>query len=699
MFKRIVTALLAVVFLLAVALPIGVSAAGEKPYIQTSDVLEDLQKMSVGGKDFNINDYPANKNDDTIRLISFIEYGYAQNGNHGQYNLYFYLYNPSLKPIYQHADNKVQLSFGDVDRYEKYPLRIIDSTSDNLFYKLCLLSTYQPSTGTKIPYSSNMSSLKRVYKISGIELMTDRSVDQIDFKIAGTYTYSGFGEGFRNDPKAKSTLHCEAEGMLTLSLDLNYTYFRPEERSTSGAGHRNDLNTVYFTVPNSVWENYGYLYSIQGEYYKYRIASIVSENEEAINDWKNDIGKPLSEIEGAVSGSGKYVIENRYGFAIGFLESAWGIGRYEKAFNFQSRVDIYKDYLDIVPYMFHFNNIVSDQVVITSTEILQAAQDYGVHGVAENDGKLVQYDIKFDDSFDLDTYNTADLDFWSNIWFQLGLLTPAIDADYQDVPALQDVKYNEKTFSRLTDQEIADRYYVNLADVPTIRHIYREAAAKGENLVFLHFDVSDSYTLKAVPALYVTSYPDMFDDLSYYYEQAYYKDFDVLSLTFTENYSEFTVIPTSVDPIDGVADQTPTLDDDKFELPEYGCGQLFMDLPVILGILGVVFILFLFRRPLKWIFKKSKKGVKKLKERKKTVEKTEFRLKANDKLRREPKAKRQKNKKYKAVKKKNKIKRYKGETNSHYTKRRLDDALHGKKLKPAKKKSYLEDKKSSEDPK
>ena len=613
MFKKIVTAFLAVVLLLAVALPIGVSAAGEKPHIQTSDVLEDLQKMSVGGKDFNINDYPANKNDDTIRLISFIEYGYAQNGNHGQYNLYFYLYNPSLKPIYQHADNKVQLSFGDVERYEKYPLRIIDSTSDNLFYKLCLLSTYQPSTGTKIPYSSNMSSLKRVYKISGIELMTDRSVSQIDHKIGGTYIYSGFGEGFRNDPKAKSTLHCEAEGMLTLRFDLNYTYFRPEERSTSGSGHRNDLNTVYFTVSNSVWENYGYLYSIQGEYYKYRIASIVSDNEEAIDQWKNDIGKPLSEIEGSLHDTyGNYLVTDRYGFAgRKYYPNAGIVAHCDKAFNYTDVNTIVNDYVDIVPYMFHSDKIVSDQVVITSSQILQAAQDYGVHGIAQNDGKLVQYDIKFDDSFDLDTYNIADLDFWSNIWFQLGLLTPAIDADYQDVPAIQDVKYNEKTFSKLTDQEIADRYYVNLADVPTIRHIYREAAAKGENLVFLHFDVSDSYTYEVFLAESKNGLTfSTLDSVSYYYEQAYYKDFDVLSLTFTENYSEFTVIPTSVDPIDGVADQTPSLNDDK--LLEYGCGQLFIYLPVILGILGVVFILYLFRRPLKWIFKKSKKGVKKL---------------------------------------------------------------------------------------
>ena len=371
MFKKIVTAFLAVVLLLAVALPIGASAAGEKPHIQTSDVLEDLQKMSVGGKDFNINDYPANKNDDTIRLISFIEYGYAQNGNHGQYNLYFYLYNPSLKPIYQHADNKVQLSFGDVDRYEKYPLRIIDSTSDNLFYKLCLLSTYQPSTGTKIPYSSNMSSLKRVYKISGIELMTDRSVSQIDHKIGGTYTYSGFGEGFRNDPSGKSTLHCEAEGMLTLSLDLNYTYFRPEERSTSGSGHRNDLNTVYFTVPNSVWEDYGYLYSIQGEYYEYRIVSFVSENQEAIEQWESKVGDSITGYS-----------NDTYAFLTDNFRSDVEITCI--GFNlpgYFTEILANSDSLEKVPYMFHSNNIVSDQVVITSSQILQAVQDYGVHGV------------------------------------------------------------------------------------------------------------------------------------------------------------------------------------------------------------------------------------------------------------------------------------------------------------------------------
>lgn len=87
----------------------------------TTDVLDDLTGAMVGGKPFNLLEYPFYTSaEPEMRLVSAVEYCYAYAANaRGNYGLYLYVYNPNGQDIdSDSAANTVQMA---VD-YDAYPI-------------------------------------------------------------------------------------------------------------------------------------------------------------------------------------------------------------------------------------------------------------------------------------------------------------------------------------------------------------------------------------------------------------------------------------------------------------------------------------------------------------------------------------------------------------------------------------------------
>ena len=75
------------------------SAASVEDAFKSSDVLDDLVGSTVGGKAFDLLDYPYDPAG-SLRVISFTEYCYSYAANkQDDYGLYLYIYNPTGRAV------------------------------------------------------------------------------------------------------------------------------------------------------------------------------------------------------------------------------------------------------------------------------------------------------------------------------------------------------------------------------------------------------------------------------------------------------------------------------------------------------------------------------------------------------------------------------------------------------------------------
>lgn len=226
--------------------------------IETTDVVDDLD--SCDG--FNRSDYTINF-DGSPKLLNFVEYYYSNNDDYAdKYGLYVYIFNESLIKVDSY-ENAVQIGFEVSENhvsYDKYDLKLLDSSSDSLFYKFKVVDN------EKTLYSK-AKKYNRKYYVSGFELKDMNQVDSTDYKVGSIYSYSGYGVGLNNNKE--STLSAVVEDTETLSLNVQNDYFRTES-SSLGKGFKNDLFYCYFAVPNNVIKKYGYVSNIKAQWLKYQ---------------------------------------------------------------------------------------------------------------------------------------------------------------------------------------------------------------------------------------------------------------------------------------------------------------------------------------------------------------------------------------------------------------------------------------------
>ena len=66
-----------------------------------------------------------------------------------------------------------------------------------------------------------------------------------EYHVGTTYRFTGYAAGYGQNSNEESTLRCEIEKLETISLSVKHTFYR-SETSSLGAGHQNQLDTVYF---------------------------------------------------------------------------------------------------------------------------------------------------------------------------------------------------------------------------------------------------------------------------------------------------------------------------------------------------------------------------------------------------------------------------------------------------------------------
>lgn len=549
-----------------------------------TNVLDDLKSA----ENFDITQYPIDKKMDTFIVQNVVEYCYSYDETkRSNYAVYLYLYNPSLIEIDTTSyDNKVQLAIGyDNDskpnNYEKFSLKFCSVSNDAdhkfLFYKFKIVD--KRSTSDNKTIAERVNSNARRYDISGIELLTNGSVLSTDYPVNKTYTFSGYAAGYGPDESIlESTLQCQAEQLNTLKLNVEHTFYRTLT-SNKGADYQNQIDTVYFSVPNKYFENYGKLQRIKAEWYEYKTKPIVvTSNKDFYDkalpyigeyigaDYKKDIGYTLSSSMYAWTYNRYYLIKPEDISNTGICGTLYYLFPCEDI----EKYDPYSDYTksgilsnDLYNYILEYNTTYENGKLpikhgFISADLFEADID-DTRKVDNAAGKIQQGYCYYDFDADLDvkylgTWQQSNPNFIDNVnkWGLFDTLFGNIPKEEAiNISPIVTFDYNDLLMGA---EDLVNKYYINYNDVTKFKDYARAAQIKGEKVILFRFATSDYYN----PQLFLQKGTSGAEKLgqAYLAQESVFFNFDIIQLTFRNN-DKYTVIPVVSSPIDIVDGITP----------------------------------------------------------------------------------------------------------------------------------------------
>ncbi len=567
--------------------PTIVYAAEGEIQFDNINVLDDLSSSTVNGEIFNITQYPFDEQG-SIKIVSFVEYCYSYKANmRSNYGLYVYVYNPQdLEIDTRTKQNKIQMATsykadGTPNGYTKFNLefcnRVEEGDYKNLFYKFKVVDEYIEDK----TFAERVNSNNRRYDVTGIELLTAGNHNATEYGVGGTYIYTGYSQGYGPDANAESTLTCVVEDLETLELSVHQTNFRTNV-SSLGKDHYNEVTSVYFSVPNRIFNTYGNLQQIQAEWWEYKskMAAITSNYDYYENTLLKYIGTDVGEYNPNVA---NYLYSGyssqSYGTSLIIYNYAWCYNR-----NLVDRGTLIKETFysqsvsSIMPYAFYspavdvdsvFNFLYTDPIAgdVESTQIQEWIYNYSNnlgHGYVDCNGRELSKDlfeehvdegrtmgynnktIDLSDTFDLNSYNSNHT-WWDKLW-DYGFSWPATSGDYKDVSPIYEVKASDLS---KPDADVARSLLVNENDVAALKAFYSKETLKGNRVILFRFANTDYYCAPA----HVPHIEKVTDTDTYVAQQTLFLDFDIIQLTFNKEGS-YHVIPAVSSPIDVVKDFT-----------------------------------------------------------------------------------------------------------------------------------------------
>lgn len=570
----IITSLTASVF------SVAAESAEVEGSFDDSYVVDDLLTATVNGQPFDPGDFPAVAGAQP-QILSFQEYGYSYYANENQdlFGLYIYVYNPGQKTISSTTRNKISIAVGydetgKPNDYEKFTLVLCSRSADeysNLYYKFRIAD---PSG--KIKARVETTPLERRYDVAEIEL--DFGDDNAAaYGVGGTFRFTGYATGLGpEDDTDESTLRCDVTDLETITLDVHPTVWRSES-SSAGAGHHNQLHSVYFAVEDRFFETYGALQKIKAMYYEMQLQpAIVTSDETIYNTVKNWLGKKIAgHTDDLLYGFGT---NRKKATGVSQVSYDWGYNVYTfynydgDNYSFQT----VKTTLSTLTTLFCSDTSKS----VSIDEIIDYIKNYSSSyengeldffgGISSdlfdiskskpNEATVIELDAdNEDDKHDLLSYNDTH-DFWDEVgdyglWDALFGRVP----DDESIVAIDPIVIVDEADLTLGKASLCEKYLINESDYDDFI-AYANANKSDSKIVLFRYRVSD-YESQSLYVLEDRLYNKNFDDTSYMFRQSIDLDFDIISLTFNKE-GNYTVIAAVSDPINVIAPGDPPADYD-----------------------------------------------------------------------------------------------------------------------------------------
>lgn len=582
--------------------------AEEKTYtFDKTEVLADLESSGT----FDINDYPWDYYGiyKSPSIANFVEWCYSPFKSE-DFALYIYFYNPqNLQINTSSASNKIQMA----SAYTSYPITRESVPTDYDTYNLvfCSKSTRENYEGLFYKFRvvdekgsdglyirERVYSGERRYDVSGITFATlDGKVQEIG--AGGTYFFNGFAAGYGPNSISESTLECsEYRALETISIDVHPTYYRQAGWSDLGAGHQWDINSVYFSIPERYFDDFGNLQKIKAEWFEYETTDmLVSNDKTAIDAFLPyaAVEIPFNDFEGANSiGFPSYNANLRYCFAninpLNTTISGYNVAN--KAFsNVTGIVDYkYNQITPIINYFFYTPNTItssSSDVLVSTEKLTNYMKSYSAsfkngYLPVEIDGQKISADlfkttlssdrqkiayvdddvhhkvVEFDanDEFNMLSYD-VNHNGWERFWNNVFGGTP-IDEKTDISPIVPDVS----DYIELSDSNLAKTLLINSSDAKAFKEFYNSAKGKvnPERTILFRFAKTDYKTTRGYTMKYLSG-SDKIDTTTekdaMITSQSIFLNFDILKLTFLDADGKYTAIPVVSDPTNIINDVSP----------------------------------------------------------------------------------------------------------------------------------------------
>lgn len=570
--------------------PVVYAATNDNLEFDKVNVMDDLQGGTIGGKPFDLADYPY---DEKVQpqVITLAEYCYSYyESRQSNYGLYVYVYNPQGLAFDTNTDrNKISLGYGGKANYDKYSLTFLNystaSGAEGLFYKFKVNFT----KAQRVAILDGVNKAERVYELIGLELSVKNQV--VDYKIAQKYKYSGYSKGYAPFEGAESTLNCTVDGVdKYLQLDVHSTYWRPS--GTNGEAYSRDtLHSVYFSVPNYLIEEYGEMTAVHATWLNALTSPVfVTGNETVYNEVSKYLGQYVDGGNYYLLSDKNYNTELTYSLlACKLIESAsWNHAAHGTSYvSYNANRRYTNSDLDIytLAYCFLADKVNGERNAdnyVLPAEMLIGDKEKDICGWFEtyteaHGGELVNNRFSKElfaevaDSFtnvtirNDDTFTLTDEVISQSLWqkFVGGGYNVTGTNEYK----VSAIKRVDKTDFKTTKTQTCDELYINESDYAEFKAFYDKVTKKDKpETVYLFRYYQSAYTHNEVATFtrgndgaLITGFDYDFVDTNAYFMQMWVQlDFDIIDVTFTKDNVD-TVIPVVMSPVDLAADGDTTL--------------------------------------------------------------------------------------------------------------------------------------------
>ena len=568
--NKIYVVLLALLMLISSFFSMGFTSAradSDTVKFDETNVMDDLRSS----KNFNILSYPFYVSEKPeMYIMNVVEYCYSFDvQKQGNYGLYLYIYNPNGGNIdISEGVNKVEMAAGyDSDGtpncYEKFDLKFCSKSEEEfykgLFYKFKVVD-HKSLDGKTI--LQRVKSSARRYDISGIEILEQGKTLPVEYGVGGTYTFTGYAEGY-GALVTENSLTCEVKELETIQLEVHKTNFRTGEYQTN---HRHDLTSVYFSVPQRFFDDYGNLQKIKAEWYEYETNPIaVTSNTSLYNSLNEQIGKNTTTNDMPIS------------LYSGYQQLVGSNGHYN-SYNFGYNVygEVH-DRIDTLYYVFSTNGAAISQYTLSASRLQSYIENYNktfVNGTINIPGKNISADlfnqdldanrksvayvgndihhklvnIDANDEFDMLNYQESNSG-WKRFFAGLFGLGPSeVSESYKGISPIHIVTDEERNGSNLSTTLLIDNSESALSQ---FTNFYDTEKAKGNRTVLFRFAQTD---YEAIPVIAYnehtgTNISKQYGNDTFVVRESVFLNFDIIELTFSKE-GKYTVIPVVSSPID-----------------------------------------------------------------------------------------------------------------------------------------------------
>lgn len=225
-------------------------------------------------------------------VVSFMEYCYSDDESllNAKYGLYIYVLNPTRAEYATNiGGNQINMAIshdseGKPTSYKILKLKNCGHTTgeyDKLIYKFRVLGL---DDVVKDVRSQNKTKSSRKYSVAELQLRNVGSGIITGYGVSRSFTFTGYAKGCGAGADTASTLTCTIGETTTIKLEVGHTNYRTEQ--FGDYDHICDeINTVYFSVPNKYFEQYGEkLQKIKAQWYEYKTRPVFVTSDSDAND-------------------------------------------------------------------------------------------------------------------------------------------------------------------------------------------------------------------------------------------------------------------------------------------------------------------------------------------------------------------------------------------------------------------------------